>query len=186
MSTDEQTTLKTTDDPTWIVSVVFWFTLFVAAVIYAAVALAPKYERLLVLERDHAVGQWQLVSLEKRVQQLDRVARALEEDPQFAAELARSRFGAVDPDKAAIAISDELQINATAQTKPVEVELPWYYGTVKEFASNVALRWSSLAVASFLILLGFGFLHARYSAVVSGALNRMGSFFRSVAQRYQV
>ncbi|MFK7820278.1 MAG: septum formation initiator family protein [Planctomycetaceae bacterium] len=186
MATHTQQPETTDNDSTWIVSVVFWLTLFVAAALYAMVALSPKLERLLTLKRDHEAGQWHLVELEKRVKQLDRVAAALEDDPQFAAELARSRFGAVRPGSDAIPLSNELQINFTDSPPDLaEVQLPWFYGVIRQFASNSVLRWTSLGVASGLILLGFGFLHARYAMLVRAAIGRVATTASRFGQRYQ-
>lgn len=184
MATDAHTT-ESTDDPTWVVSVVFWLTLFLAIAIYAAIALAPKFQRYLVLQRDHTIGQWNLVSLEKQVQQLDRVATALEEDPQFAAELARSRFGAIDPAQSAISIADDLQINSAVMSVKTEVDLPWYFGLVNQFASNTWLRYGGLTVSSLLIVFGFGFLHPHYSGIVRSTLNRLGAGLARIGHRYQ-
>ena len=186
MATKQQQPETTDSDPAWIVSVVFWLTLFIAAALYATVALSPKLERYLTLKRDHEAGQWHLVELENRVKQLDRVAAALEDDPQFAAELARSRFGAVQPGSDAISLSDELQINFTeAPPAPVEIELPWYYAVVRQFASNAKLRWASLGTACGLVLLGFGFLHAKYAMIIQSALSRLRLMLSRFGKRYQ-
>lgn len=174
------------DDSRWVVSVVFWCTLFIAAALYAVVALAPKFERILTLRREHTANQWQLVALEDRVRELDRVAAALQTDERFAAELARSRFGVADRSRTSISVSDELQINTGAPPGPVQVDLPWYYGIVSRFASSTPLRATCLSLAGGLVLFGFGFLHERYAVVVQANLRRAALLAQSVGRRYTV
>ena len=167
------------------VSYAFWLTLFLAATIYASVALAPKLERLLVLKRDHAANQWDLVNLDQRVQNLEKVAAALEEDPQFAAELARSRFGAVEPGRDAIKVAEELQFATAATAATTQVELPWYYSVVSRFARSTPLRNGALGLAALLTLLGFGFLHHRYSMLIEAAATRATRALTTLAARYR-
>ncbi len=167
------------------VSYAFWLTLFVAATIYATVALAPKLERLLVLRRDHAANQWDLVNLDQRVQNLEKVAAALEEDPQFAAELARSRFGAVEPGRDAIKVAEDLQFGTGSTTAATQVDLPWYYGVVSRFTRSTPLRNGALCIAGLLTLLGFGFLHRRYSMLIEAAASRATRTLTALAARYR-
>ena len=185
MTTDVPSTNVADREPTWFVSVAFWFTLFVAATLYAAISLAPKLERLLVLERQHREKQWQLVDLEQQVQQLGKVAAALEEDPKFAAEVARSRFSAVENGETSISLSDELQIGFQAPRQTADVQLPWYYGLVRQFATNNVLRWGLLGFSALLVLLSFSFLHARYATQVQANVQRLGGVARRVGRRYQ-
>lgn len=167
-----------------VVSYAFWTTLFVAAVIYATVAISPKLERLMVLKREHHQNMWHLVELERRVRHLDRVANALETDPAFAAELARSRFGAVDPGSETISVSDELHINTIAPTQARRVDLPWHYGIVSRFARSKPLRTGSLTLAACLTLFGFGFLHTRYTDLITAGTSRVGAVVGSFVSRY--
>lgn len=167
------------------VSYAFWLTLFVAAAIYASVALAPKLERLLVLKRDHAANQWYLVDLDQRVQNLEKVAGALKEDPQFAAELARSRFGAVEPGREAIKLAEDLQFGSAPAVPAKQIDLPWYYGIVSRFARSTALRTTGLCLSGVLTLLGFGFLHARYSAMLNAAAGRVARAGAALTARYR-
>ena len=167
------------------VSYAFWLTLFVAAAIYASVALAPKLERLLVLQRDHAANQWYLVDLDQRVQNLEKVAGALKEDPQFAAELARSRFGAVEPGREAIKVAEDLQFGSAPAVAAKQVDLPWYYGIVSRFARSTTLRTTALCLSAVLTLLGFGFLHGRYSAMIHAVGSRAARAAAALTARYR-
>lgn len=168
------------------VSVVFWCTLFCAAGIYASVALAPKVQQLLVLERDRAANQWHLVALDDRVQHLGKVARALEKDPDFAAELARSRFGALSAGQAAVSVSEELRLNTSAAPRARRVDLPWFYPLVRLLAESTAVRWTLLTLSAGMLLLGFAFLHAGYADSVDRIAGRMRQSLRKAGQRYAV
>jgi hypothetical protein len=70
----------------------FWVSLFGAAGLFAALALAPKLRTYRELSRDYDTLQRRLVSTEHRTERLAKVADALEHDAQFAAELARVDF----------------------------------------------------------------------------------------------
>ena len=72
----------------------FWCSLFVAAGLFAVLALAPKLRTYRELSREYDGLHRQLVSTERRAECLAKVADALEHDPQFAAELARVNFDA--------------------------------------------------------------------------------------------
>ena len=167
-----------------VVSYAFWATLFLAAGIYATVGLSPKLERLMVMRREHRKNSWHLVELERRVRHLEKVADALESDPAFAAELARSRFGAVQPGRKTISVSEDLRINAAAPGRVHRVELPWHYGIVAKFARNKALRLGSLIAAGILTLVGFGFLHTGYATMITAGTSRLGSAIGSLVSRY--
>jgi hypothetical protein len=74
-------------------SLAFWCCLFSAAGLFAALALAPKLHTYRELRREYIGMQQKLVGKERQVDYLQKVADALEHDPEYAAELARVDFG---------------------------------------------------------------------------------------------
>ncbi len=169
----------------WFVSVAFWLTLFAAAAVYAAVVLSPKMQQMLLLQREYVTGQWELVELEHSVHQMQRVAAALQQDPDFAAELARSRFGTPEGNGTALLVSDELSLEAGGPVlRQPAAALPWYYPLVATFAGHTRLRQAALATAAGLILAGFGFLHPRYAPRIRTYACGVSAIFRAALRRY--
>lgn len=76
-----------------VASLAFWCCLFSAAGLFAALALAPKLHTYRELRREYIGMQQKLVGKERQVDYLQKVADALEHDPEYAAELARIDFG---------------------------------------------------------------------------------------------
>lgn len=188
MHVNPRTSDSTDGEPTtgWFVSLAFWLTLFLAAGMYAAVALAPKLERMIRLRADRMANQTRLVNLESRVEQLERVVAALEHDAAFSEELARLRYGSNRPGDQVISLPAGLQLDTTnPQVVNSQPELPWYYSALRQFSGNSWLRAGLLTGAGAVLLFGFGFLHGRYAAQVHRTLGRVGRFARVLGGRYR-
>src|SRR5579872_2877833 len=80
-------------------SLTFWASLGLAAVLFAALALAPKLRTYRDLRLEYEERQRALVSQEQRHDYLARVAEALINDADFAAEMARIDFGVADSEE---------------------------------------------------------------------------------------
>jgi len=142
-------------------SVAFWSSLLISATVYASVALPPKYLAYLELKGEYYNGQVELVTLEKQAKYLKRVIRALETDPNYAAELARVDFDANDSEGESIPVGSTLELK-TKQLAPLFQKskmLPWYGPAVRILALNDSLRSSLLIFSGALILVAFTFLH---------------------------
>jgi cell division protein FtsB len=144
------------------VSVVFWGTLLLAAGAYAAVALAPKLLAYGTLSDEYRGLQTRLVTLERRVQYLERVATALEDDPQFAAELARIDFDAARPGDERIAVAPQHSLDARQAgahvAHPVTAS-PAGLPLLRVLAEDRPVRIALLAAAAVACLAAFTFLH---------------------------
>src|SRR4051794_36625698 len=92
----------------WFGSFVGWFCLFAAAGCYGVVHLSPRLLTMVKLQHESDVNQLRLVSLEDQLQGLGRMAQALEDDPDFAAAMARSEFTADRPGEQRIAVDPHL------------------------------------------------------------------------------
>jgi hypothetical protein len=169
-----------------LVSLLFWLCLGIAVGLYAACALAPPVVIWAELQAQSAGNQVELVNLERHVQQLARVTRALEQDPSFAAELARVELDAARPGETRIRLPPSLGFDPRA---PRTFELvsepfkPWYLPAARLVATDATLRWKLRGVAAGLMLFAFVFLHGDLSRLASiGATSRR--VLRSVFGRY--
>jgi cell division protein FtsB len=145
----------------WIVSLAFWFCLFLAAAMYAVVVLAPKWNALLILNSEHRNTQIQLVSLEQDVKRLGKVVSALENDTELTAELARVDFGAVRPGDEQLAVDEDLKMNIQSLqrlTPPHMTQQAAASDLVRLFSQHRRVRHLTLAAAGLLSLFAFCFL----------------------------
>ena len=145
----------------WIVSLAFWFCLFLAAAMYAVVVLAPKWHTYQNLNFEHRNNQLQLVSLEQNVKRLGTVVSALENDTELAAELARLDFGAVRPGDERLSVDEDLKMNVQSLQQLTPQYVTRQAGSselVRLFSQNRRVRHLTLAVAGLLALFAFCFL----------------------------
>ena len=145
----------------WIVSLAFWFCLFLSAAMYAVVVLAPKWHTSQKLNSEHRNNQIQLVSLEQDVKRLGRIVTALENDTEFTAELARVDFGAVRPGDERLSVDEDLRMNVhflQQLTPPRFTRQAGSSELVRLFSQHRRLRHFTLAVAGLLSLFAFCFL----------------------------
>lgn len=179
----------------WFVSLLFWLALFAAAALYAAVALAPKYLAYLEISREYYDNQVRLVGLQRQVAYLQKVGAALENDPQFAAELTRVEFDASRPGEERIPVERHLALDGRVPQPPSAVStarLPWYAPLVVLAAENRRLRRDLLIAAGAIVLVAFTFLHEseapriRSAArMVHGAASTAFAPVRWLAARYR-
>lgn len=171
-----------------VISITFWLMLLIAAGLYAAVALAPKLEAHLLLRQSYVQNQIQLVALEKQVSDLERVALALEYEPEFAEELARVEFDAGLPGDQRVPVKRGLWLDRPGSVPagtPSAYSLPWYMPVVRAFAHDRSLRKSSLIAAAIVLLLAFTFLHESQEPKLRSACAGFGKAARSTIGRYQ-
>jgi cell division protein FtsB len=145
----------------WIVSLAFWFCLFLSAAMYAIVVLAPKWHTSQKLNSEHRNNQHQLVSLEQDVKRLDNVVTALESDTEFASELARVDFGAVRPGEERLSVDEDLRMNVQSLQHLTPARFTRQAGSsdlIRLFSQHRQLRHLTLAVAGLLLLFAFCFL----------------------------
>lgn len=146
----------------WIVSVLFWLCLLLAAGMYGAVALAPKYLEFLELHAAHHAGQVRLLALDRQTRTLSQVARALESDPAFVAEFARIDFDAAAPGEERIAVSPEFHLEPRS-TAAVAVNAVaahrWRGPLVRALAEDRGLRRTLLISSATIVLAAFALLH---------------------------
>jgi hypothetical protein len=140
----------------------FWCSLFIAAALFAVLALAPKLRTYRELSLEYDSLHRQLVSTERRTECLAKVADALEHDPDFAAELARTNFDAsvgeeripVGPQLRLAAWDSEPTIAASHASSSVALLDGMLLNTLSD---DRTVRVSLLAAAALLVLVSFAF-----------------------------
>ena len=129
--------------------------------------LSPKLLAHLTLSRDYRANQWQLVSLKKQVDHLQKVIDAQKNDPAFVREQARSDFDVASPDEQRIPVDSHLRLNigtGSADLVVVSPDLPWYAGLLAGVARSRPAANALLGLAAFLVLYSFTLLYERRSS----------------------
>lgn len=171
----------------WSISLAFWLTLLCAAGMYGVVALSPKLLTHLVLRNQFFANQVRLVSLEREVNYLDRVLKAMESDPEFKQQLAHSSFDTKRNGSERIDVQASLKLDARLSEpagSSAEVGLPWYGFLLTGFAENQSLRHTLLIVASVLTVMSFTFLHESQEQQLRSVVKTAKTGLGWIARRY--
>jgi cell division protein FtsB len=139
-------------------SLAFWLSLFVAAALYAAVALSSKLCVYGSLHAEFESNQWRLVTLERQVNRLRRVVAAQQNDPAFVREQAQSDFELARPGEQRIPVDSHLTLQIgpgckSAARRPVA--LPVYAPLARKIATSRELGSGLLAAAAALVIGAF-------------------------------
>ena len=169
------------------ISLAFWLCLLVAAILFAAVSLAPKYAIYLQLRSQFDANQMRLVANEQQAEQLQRVIDAIRNDKDFAAELTRIEFDAVRPDEEVIPVELALKLDARAVDKPIkssEAAHVWYEPIVKYLASERPLRTGILATTALLVIVAFSMLQPAGATQVASGVRGCSFVWQTFRNRY--
>ena len=164
-----------------ITSLLFWLCLFAAVGMYGVCALSARVVAWADLDREHRSRQAELVGKQREVRHLQRVADALESDPEFAARLARSELAASTPGAEVIPVPEELVFDplATNAAAPETVIADaWFVPVFRHVAGDDQLRTRLWIGSAGLLLFAFGVLH---DGARRGLLRGAG---RTVLRRY--
>ena len=167
-------------------SVGFWGCLVAAAGLFGAVSLSPRVVEREGLERDYAARQSELLTLQREVAQLERVAARLVENSTLTAAVARHELQRSPVGVRTLAVPERLRHDPRdAAPVPIDVtyDEPVYLPVLQSLAASPErrLRWSLLAAG--LLTFGFAFLHA---GAGSRAVGRMvASPVRWLGRRYR-
>ena len=171
----------------WTISIAFWLSLLVASTLYAAVAIAPKLSNYIRLRSDHFSNQVRLVDLERRIEYLQKVAIALEQEPEFAAELARVEFDAVDPRDRRIPLQNGLCLDGWVEgdvRPPHTGALPWYTPLVDVWAKQSGVRSVTLTAAALLTIVAFTFFQESQQPLLQQFTSSVQQQWRRAWRRY--
>lgn len=173
----------------WIISLTFWIFLFIAASLFAAVVLAPRYMSYLNLRKEFLSTQVQLVSLENQVEYLRQIAHSLEHDPEFRSEVARVDFDAFRPGEERIAVDPKWALDVPHWNPNQKIPLvshSWYEPMLKVLSENQKIRSSILLTAAAIVILSFTFLHESQSKQLETVTKTTRNVFGSFLSRYQI
>jgi len=168
-------------------SLIFWVCLLIATGLFGLVSLAPKFCDYLQLRSNFDTNQRKLVALEQQADKLGRVVHAIQNDPDFVAELTRIEFDAVGPDEEVIPVERDLQFDARQDQSPVlepNDVLEWYKPYVTVLASNSNLRISLLGTAAVLVIVSFTMLPPAGEGQTGGSRHQHASLWQSLRDRY--
>ena len=168
----------------WSISIA-WLYLLTAAGIFAAVVIAPKLLTRTLLEKQYTETQLRLVLFEQQVERAEGIAKALEEDPKFAASVARKDFANhLEPNSELVPMPPELSLDIHALDTPYDLPpfpLPWYTETLKHLTFNEDLIRILLSVAALLTVLSFITTSSAPEREAEGSmLQRLGERYSAV------
>ncbi|QDT94905.1 hypothetical protein [Gimesia aquarii] len=173
----------------WIISLIFWIFLFIAASLFASIVLAPRYLSYLNLRNEYHANQVRLVTLENQVEYLRQVAHSLEHDPEFRSEVARVDFDAVRPGEERIAVEPNLALDIPEWNPNHKIPLTngfWYLPILKVLSENQKVRSSILLIAATIVVLSFTFLHESQSRQLETITRSTRNMVGCVLSRYRI
>lgn len=168
-------------------SVIFWLTLTLAGIMYAAVALSPKLAAWINVRQQYVTNATRLTQLEDEVDYLERVAEALKTDPEFAKRLIRANQNPGSGEKEYIPVSKGLLFGG-AETKEYtvpEVVRPAFAKVVFHLASHEQHRTWLLVGSAGLTLLAFTLLNDAGIGIVQSGLFAIWQVFTLLTARYR-
>ena len=170
----------------WPVSICFWLTLLLAALIYGSVFLAPKLAVWNRLRFEHEQNAARLVELDNEVEYLERVEETLKTDPDFLRRLSENSHLINDGELIPVSgnllfgVDDEEQKTETAADAP---PLQWL---IERLAADRSVRNGLLAFTAVLVVLAFTFLNDAGTGLVSDAGYLLRRLCTLPAGRYRV
>ena len=169
-------------------SLLFWLFLPCAVSLYAAILLAPKLWTHMVLDNRYRTGQRRISELHERIEDLEKVVHAFQNDPEFVVEFARADLAAQEPGEERIRVDRHLAWDMrraeTLRETPAE-PLPWYAPLLRLMATSGFIRTATLLAAAAIIVLSFTFLHESQTARIRSVAPRLRQWTQVVANRYR-
>ncbi len=169
------------------ISLLFWFSLMMAAVLFAAVVLSPKLVELARLRDEFNSNQLRLVQIEQQNEQLQRVVNAIRQDKDFAAEMTRVEFDAVLRDEEIIPVDSGLRLSPrdlAIPHSPAAIPRVWYRPLLIPFAEQDSLRMSLLGTAAALVVISFTWFQPATARQLAQPVGACRSVWRILRSRY--
>lgn len=170
----------------FLISVAFWSTLFVSALMYASVSLSPKLADWISVRKQHAANAMRLQELEDEADYLERVAAALKSDPEFAQRLVNATQSGSNQHEF-VPVSDSLIFGGTTAELSVAQPLvqPAVADVVMHLASHQRHRMWLLFGAAGLTILAFTLLNESGAGIMQAAFSAIICFSKAAIARYQ-
>jgi cell division protein FtsB len=141
-----------------LVSLAFWLSLLTAAAMYAGATIAPKTVSLQRREDELTRQSQRVEALATRVGELELVAEALQNDPDYISASARKQLGTKADGETLIPVESR---ETPAAEDVAVIASTWPSSMIARIAGDSLLRARMLTAAGALILLAFTFLHER-------------------------
>lgn len=145
-----------------ILSLGFWCCFAAAAVLFGAVSLSSRLMERHRLEQQFARRQGDLLTLQREVDHLEAVVRALEAEGRLTRSVALHELRQAPRGVAAIPVEERLRYDPReADVTPVDVDHadPWYLFILRALAESPERRWGWGLVSAGLLVFGFVLLH---------------------------
>ena len=184
-TSDERTTVPQTVG-SFLISIAFWSTLLVSAVMYAAVSLSPKLADWISVREQHAANTRRLQELEDEADYLERVAAALKSDPEFAHRLVNAtQSGNIQNEFVPVSNNMAFGGTRTKASPPKPLVQPAVADIVKQIASDQKYRTWLLCGAAGLTVFAFTLLNDAGAGIMQTAFSLVQDISRSVFARYR-
>lgn len=170
----------------FLMSIAFWFTLVLSAVMYAGVALSPKLADWISVRQQHAANAVRLQELEDEADYLERVAATLKSDPEFAHRLVHAtQSGSSQREFTPVSTGPGA---GEAHVKPVVPESlvePAVADVVMHLASHQQHRTWLLTGAAGFTILAFTLLNESGAGIMQAAFSCVLGVSRAAIARYR-
>lgn len=155
----------------FLMSFAFWCSLLIATLIYAAVALSPKFADWISIRQQHAANAVRLLEMEDEADYLERVAVALKNDPEFVHRLVHATQSGIAQHEF-VSRSDGLTSGGTRDESVPAVPLvsPAMAETIIHLGSHQSHRTWLLFCAAALTVFAFTILNESGAGIIESAL----------------
>ncbi len=170
----------------FLMSIAFWISLLVSAVMYAAVSLSPKLADWISVRQQHAANAGRLQELEDEADYLERVAAALKSDPEFARRLVHTTQSGSTP-REFVPVANRLIFGGTEAKSPEPRSLvrPAVAEVVMHLASHQQHRTWLLFGAAGLTVLAFTLLNDSGAGIMQAVVSSIQGFSQAALARYR-
>ncbi len=154
-----------TDESVWSLAA-FWLVAFAAAGLFAAVLIAPKWEKKLALRLRAVARAGQCTKLDDANARLRRVIDACKHDPDFTAEVARFEvdYSESGEERVPAPVLDRQRSKPIAtDVEPTPVLTPF----LRAFAHDHIIRQASLVTAAVFMVVALAFFNPHKTAAKS-------------------
>lgn len=184
-SSEELTSVRQTVG-SLLISIAFWSTLLVSAVMYAAVSLSPKLADWISVRQQHAANAVRLQGLEDEADYLERVAAALKSDPEFAHRLIHATQSGASQNEFVPVSNSQIFGGAKAKSSPPRsLVQPAVAEVVMHLASHRQHRTWLLFGAAGLTIFAFTLLNESGAGIMQAVFSSTLGFLIAAVARYR-
>ena len=178
---------ETNSSAGWAVSLAFWLSLLIAALMYGSIVLAPRLFASIEIRHDFITNAHQLQALESEIDYLERVRNALRSDPEFARRMTTASIAEDVGEVEIIPVSGALMFGSEDQQQEriPGIQAPMGAALVRRFASDQRLRSAILVSACLLVVCAFTVLNGTGGRFVALITHLAATAVRMPLARYR-